>query len=54
MAVALLTKREVEVLGPTFKRLWPVEEAPDFSKLLEAIDAADDRLNRASQPPEDA
>jgi hypothetical protein len=46
IAVGLLTKRDVKLLGPTFDRLWPVEEAPDFSALLRAIDDADAELKR--------
>ena len=45
-AVGLLTKRDLEVLGPTFDRVWPVEEAPHFNELLRAIDEADRRLQR--------
>lgn len=41
VAVGLLTKNDVRLLGPTYDRLWPVEEAPDFSALLSAIDDAD-------------
>ncbi len=41
IAVGLLTHRDVELLGPTFERLWPVEESPCFSQLLDAIDQAD-------------
>lgn len=45
VAVGLLTKRDLSVLGPTFDRIWPVEEAPSFNELLKAIDDADKRLN---------
>ena len=41
IAVGLLTRRDVRLLGPTFDRLWPVEHAPDFDDLLRAIDDAD-------------
>ena len=41
VAVALLTKEEVDRLGTTFTRLWPVEETPCFDDLLKAIDEAD-------------
>ena len=44
VAVGLLTRRDVKLLGPTFDRLWPVEEAPAFSSLLKAIDEADAKL----------
>jgi len=46
VAVALLTQRDVEALGPTFARLWPVDETPCFSALLRAIDDADRELWR--------
>lgn len=46
VAVGLLTQRDVNLLGPTFERLWPVEEAPSFSSLLRAIDEADAELQR--------
>ena len=46
VAVGLLTQRDVKLLGPTFERLWPVEEAPSFSSLLRAIDDADAELKR--------
>lgn len=50
VAVGLLTEQDLNLLGATFTRLWPVEEAPQFDELLEAIDAADRALqeDRAS------
>ena len=44
VAVGLLTRRDMVLLGPTFDRAWPVEEAPSFNELLRAIDQADERL----------
>ena len=44
IAVGLLTKNDVRLLGPTFDRLWPVEDTPCFSQLLHAIDDADREL----------
>ena len=41
MAIGLLTEKDVLLLGPTFRRLWPVEDAPDFAELLITIDTAD-------------
>ena len=41
VAVGLLTAQDVKALGPTFERLWPVEETPCFSHMLQAIDEAD-------------
>ncbi|MBV8908043.1 MAG: hypothetical protein JOZ20_03505 [Sphingomonas sp.] len=52
VAVGLLTTHDLGLLGPTFDRAWPVEEAPSFNELLRAIDEADQRLeenNRMSQ-----
>jgi hypothetical protein len=49
VAVGLLTRHELQLLGPTFDRAWPVEEAPAFSELLRAIDEADRRLEQKSQ-----
>jgi hypothetical protein len=50
VAVGLLTRRDIGLLGPTFDRLWPVEETPSFSELLRAIDDAD--RNLADRRPE--
>ena len=44
VAVGLLTRNDVKLLGPTFDRLWPVEDAPCFSELLKAIDEAEEAL----------
>ncbi|HEY8433650.1 MAG TPA: hypothetical protein VIK68_03445 [Sphingomicrobium sp.] len=49
VAVGLLTRREVESLGPTFDRIWPVEEAPHFNELLRAIDEADQKLQQSAK-----
>lgn len=46
VAVGLLIQREVNLLGPTFDRLWPVQQAPRFNELLEAIDQADRKISR--------
>ena len=46
VAVGLLTALDVERLGPTFGRIWPVDETPCFSGLLQAIDEADRELWR--------
>ena len=48
VAVGLLTRRDLSLLGPTFDRAWPVEEAPAFNELLRAIDDADRKLEQAS------
>jgi hypothetical protein len=49
VAVGLLTRQELQLLGPTFDRAWPVEEAPAFNELLKAIDEADQRLQQKPQ-----
>lgn len=51
IAVGLLTRRDLSLLGPTFDRLWPVEDAPAFEELLRAIDAADEKLREEMQVP---
>lgn len=50
VAVGLLTAEDVETLGPTFDRLWPIDETPCFSELLRAIDDADRELLQQSEP----
>ena len=44
VAIGLLTERDLTLLGPTFDRAWPVEDAPDFNQLLRAVDEADRKL----------
>jgi hypothetical protein len=51
VAVGLLTRNDVSLLGPSFDRLWPVEDAPQFSGLLAAIDEADRRLQQQGALP---
>jgi hypothetical protein len=46
VAIGLLTRRDLNLLGPTFDRLWPVEDAPSFGVLLRAIDRADAELRQ--------
>ena len=46
VAVGLLTGTDLKLLGPTFDRIWPVEEAPHFHELLRAIDKADQKLQQ--------
>lgn len=52
VAVGLLTSRDVELLGDSFNRLWPVDETPCFSQLIRAIDEADRELWRARDEAE--
>ena len=51
VAVGLLTRSDLKLLGPTFDRIWPVEEAPHFNELLRAIDDADYKLRQESKRP---
>ena len=46
VAIGLLTRDDLTRLGTAFDRAWPVDEAPCFEGLLEAIDEADHRLWR--------
>jgi len=46
VAIGLLTKRDLMLLGPTFDRAWPVDEAPEFDDLIRAIDDAEHKLSR--------
>ncbi|HEY7959877.1 MAG TPA: hypothetical protein VID20_07450 [Sphingomicrobium sp.] len=51
VAVGLLTQQELSLLGPTFERAWPVEDAPSlFEELLRAIDEADWELQEDAEP----
>lgn len=49
VAVGLLTRNDVRLLGPSFDRLWPVEDAPCFSGLLQAIDKADRQIRQQGE-----
>lgn len=49
VAVGLLTQREVELLGQGFSRLWPVDNTPCFTELIEAIDEADRKFEQDHQ-----
>jgi hypothetical protein len=51
VAVGLLTQREVEMLGHGFSRLWPLDDSPCFSELLQAIDRAERELRSEVQEP---
>ena len=50
VAIGLLTQEELGLLGPAFRRAWPVQEAPHFDELLRAIDQADAALKTAPLP----
>jgi hypothetical protein len=51
VAVGLLTRHDLNLLGPTFERAWPIEEAPSFTELLRAIDEADGDLTKMQIAP---
>ncbi len=54
VAVGLLSQSDLDRLGTCFTRLWPVDETPCFSALLQAIDEADREFRRSeSDPPAD-
>ena len=44
VAIGLLTQREIDLLGYGFSRLWPVDDTPCFTELVQAIDEADREL----------
>ena len=48
IAIGLLTLSDLERLGETFTRLWPIVQTTDFADLLRAIDEADERIRRES------
>ena len=51
VALGLLTQHDLSLLGHSFTRLWPVEDARCFEGLIEAIDEAERGLqqNETSQ-----
>jgi len=51
VAIGLLTQREVNLLGPAFDRIWPIEEAPQFDELLRVIDEAERKLQDSKAAP---
>lgn len=53
VAIGLLTRRELNALGPTFDRAWPIDQAPRFDALLRAIDEADGKLKPFAPKRED-
>ena len=46
VAIGLLTREELQLLGPAFDRAWPVDKAPAFDELLHAIDKADEQFHQ--------
>lgn len=46
VAVGLLTRRELDMLGSSFTRAYALEETPCMGRLLHAIDEADREMWR--------
>lgn len=44
VALALVTRKELDLLGPQFDRAYPIDETPCFGELLHAIDLADRQI----------
>ena len=53
VAVGLLTQRDLKLLGPTFDRIWPVEDVPQFEELIQAIDRADEHFEHKPKMVQD-
>lgn len=49
VAIGLLTLGDLERLGETFDRLWPVDRTTDYSELLRAIDEAEERIHEKTR-----
>jgi hypothetical protein len=47
VAVGLLTQNDLNALGQSFDRAWPITETPCFNALLHAIDVADRQFRSA-------
>ena len=47
VAVGLLTEHELQLLGARFSRAWPIDSAPCFEGLLNAIDEAERQMRRS-------
>lgn len=46
IAVGLLTRHDLDLLGSGFRRAFMVDDAPCFEDLLRAIDAAEQALEK--------
>lgn len=46
IAIGLLTADDVQRLGATFTKLWPVDQSTDFSELIRAIDEAEEQYRQ--------
>ena len=49
VAIGLLTETDVQRLGDTFRRLWPIDQTTDYSEILKAIDEAEELRRRQCQ-----
>ncbi len=49
VAVGLLTQQDLNLLGHSFTRLWPVEDTPCFDGLVKAIDEAERAAKQAKE-----
>lgn len=49
VAIGLLTQRDLDILGQSFTRAWPIDETPCFDTLLQAIDEAELALESARE-----
>ena len=47
VAVGLLTRRDLDVLGSGFRRAFPLNKNTDFTSLLIKIDEEEERLGRS-------
>ena len=53
IAFGLLTQHDLDLLGPTFDRAWPVEDDHSFEELLRKLDEVDVRREAAPSPTSD-
>jgi hypothetical protein len=51
VAIGLLTKRDLDLLGQGFDRTFPIDRTGGFEDLLKAIDEADRRLRARRDAP---
>ena len=49
VAVGLLTRRDLDVLGSGFRRAFPLNDTTDFTSLLIEIDRAEQRSVSAAE-----
>ncbi len=49
VAVGLLTRRDLDVLGSGFRRAYPLNDTTDFTELLRRIDEVDRRCGTSAK-----